>query len=560
MNFRFSEIKNFSPLEELAISILFSDKFYLRQNDDVRMSGKDPIEHFLRYGFAEKRNPSQLFSFSYLDQISAFGLDYVPSQLTEFGEVMSALQEWPSEAVFGPSSLVCPIWLSLQIGSNNYKSLKELLDHTLLEGSFSPHPGMRPLTVDEPVTIADLLHRLEPSDFADHSVVCLSDYCAQHVDLNGFRDNYEAAFTHLWTHGPFENRLKYMGNQRGRKSTPENQLASQIATAAKQRLLSVIAVSSEGERCLTNKNVTHLSADHSAYQLLSDLVKFHAPAKSSCDVIGMVSELGPFIWSDNALSIKDVSVGMVEVGASATAVHEIYDTDLLSGAKRVATKRVFYTVNIGSYDDIPSPPHLDDCSYFLITDATEVPRDTPWTIVRPTLKERDIKRLCLWYKTHPHRLFPDAMFSTWSDSNIIFEEGASAVIFSHEQLSELATFIHPDRDCIYDEAKEVLAKRLDDEETISRVVAELRQKDFPASGGLYETNVLFSRIGDRKVREFFDIWWRRISLGSRRDQMSFTVAADAADVSISPIFGKTSAKNCRYFSKSNHLSVRGRFV
>ena len=105
-----------------------------------------------------------------------------------------------------------------------------------------------------------------------------------------------------------------------------------------------------------------------------------------------------------------------------------------------------------------------------------------------------------------------------------------------------------------------LFERLDDKETINRVVAELRQKDFPASGGLYETNVLFSRIGDRKVREFFDIWWRLISLGSRRDQMSFTVAADAADVSISPIFGKTSAKNCRYFSKSNHLSVRGRFI
>ena len=94
------------------------------------------------------------------------------------------------------------------------------------------------------------------------------------------------------------------------------------------------------------------------------------------------------------------------------------DEELLSKRNFETNRRIVYSVNIGGYDELPIPPQMDNCSYFLITDAVEIHSDIPWTIVRPTFNESDIKRLCLWYKTHPHILFPNADFVTWIDSNI----------------------------------------------------------------------------------------------------------------------------------------------
>ena len=45
----------------IASSGLFDDEWYLKQNPDVAAAGMSPIEHFVRYGAREGRNPSQAF-------------------------------------------------------------------------------------------------------------------------------------------------------------------------------------------------------------------------------------------------------------------------------------------------------------------------------------------------------------------------------------------------------------------------------------------------------------------------------------------------------------------
>jgi hypothetical protein len=39
----------------------FDRDFYLRANPDVRAAGMDPLEHYLKYGIAEQRQPHPLF-------------------------------------------------------------------------------------------------------------------------------------------------------------------------------------------------------------------------------------------------------------------------------------------------------------------------------------------------------------------------------------------------------------------------------------------------------------------------------------------------------------------
>ena len=43
----------------------FDEGFYLKQNDDVRKSGMDPLDHYVRYGGFEGRSPSALFDAKY---------------------------------------------------------------------------------------------------------------------------------------------------------------------------------------------------------------------------------------------------------------------------------------------------------------------------------------------------------------------------------------------------------------------------------------------------------------------------------------------------------------
>ena len=46
----------------LKDSYLFDETWYLAVNRDVLEAGIDPVEHYLEYGWMEKRDPSRYFS------------------------------------------------------------------------------------------------------------------------------------------------------------------------------------------------------------------------------------------------------------------------------------------------------------------------------------------------------------------------------------------------------------------------------------------------------------------------------------------------------------------
>lgn len=66
---------------------LFDMSYYLSQNPDVAAAGVDPLEHFMNYGWKENRNPSSLFDTSYymkqnLD-VAAAGIDPLVHYLSD---------------------------------------------------------------------------------------------------------------------------------------------------------------------------------------------------------------------------------------------------------------------------------------------------------------------------------------------------------------------------------------------------------------------------------------------------------------------------------------------
>lgn len=560
-SFKSSSRSSLDSSHKDALETFFSEALYTSINADTALSGADPFAHFLDFGFDEGRIFSSSYDINYINSLPS-GLvhegELNPSSLMSLARV---LIDWDLNSVIGPSPFICPIWLSRQKIFKGCNSLPAIMKTIIPIGEFNLHPGIKSLIIDKPIALKDLIELMSTStDLNDLSLLNLDEYCINHSDLNNLGLPIDKLFNHLWSRGIDENRLKYLGCKFKLKDSFEHKFFKHLSAIYRE--------SNAGKKTLFNQNnkflvprTLHSSTNNIDFSLaLSPPEDFLLSPAELVDKFYLISltlsnektYIVNFDYTDNDMSSLPVKKERPKTF--------LLDEDLFCGLRKVTTKRVVYSVNLGNYDDIPTPPPLEDCSYFLITDLAYLPENSPWEIVRPTLKQDSIKRLCLWYKTHPHILFPDAEFVTWIDSNIICTDESVNFIYAHETISELATFSHPDRSCTYEEANVITNVKLDKKDVIERVCKEMIAEGFPEHAGLYETNVLFSRISDHTVRRFFDLWWSRIYLGSRRDQMSFAFSAWKLRIDISELDGKRSSKNSRFFSKIAHKHARSRYV
>ncbi len=544
-----------------TVEIFFDEAHYFDTNTDVQDAGIEGFGHFLTNGFAEGRAPSRLVEMGFLKFLVSqeeHPLEEIPETIDAFAEM---LEDWPSDTVFGPAPLLCPQWLKMQLGLTEELSLAELLATEAPVGQISLHPGFSAITVTEAQPLHSLFKGLSDADYEELSLIDLTHYISNHRDLAHLRGKTKAAFAHLWSNGAFENRLKYLGNRRPSNAAMEMVYLTQCATVYRTHMSRSSLLSPQNPTSLLPQTLKFGAADDpSILAVRKVMTRAHPNEDTDLSLEG-------FLLLQEVMAKRETLVipALVDEDAPAPTLRPvgaeaILDRDLLSGAHKVTTKRVVYCVNLGGYDDLPIPPEMEDCSYFLITDAAEIPEGSPWTVVSPTLQETDIKRQCLWYKTHPHWLFPDAEFVTWIDSNVECKSSSGQILIAHETLSEIATFLHPDRDCVYEEALMIKKLKLDQAPIIERVLEQMKKDGLPKHYGLYETNVLFSRNQDLGVRAFFETWWRRIYLGSRRDQMSFTYSAWKEGIDITPLDARYCAKNSRFFTKRAHKNLTGRFV
>lgn len=121
--------------------------------------------------------------------------------------------------------------------------------------------------------------------------------------------------------------------------------------------------------------------------------------------------------------------------------------------------------------------------------------------------------------------------------------------------ADVATFRHFCRECVYDEAIEIIQERLDDPELVLEQMKMLRVEGYPSLMGLSDTSVLIRRHTD-EVSDFCATWWDIVSGGSRRDQLSFDYARWKHDVRFSNIVGTTREHDCHEDTFQPYFAVR----
>ena len=187
-------------------------------------------------------------------------------------------------------------------------------------------------------------------------------------------------------------------------------------------------------------------------------------------------------------------------------------------------KHVVYTVLVGAYDEIRQPQVLDDrFDYILFSNDIKEDSVGVWQIRPISYRNDDNTRVCRYVKTHPEELLSEYEASLWIDSNIYIRTP-----YVYERFIELycsntlvASMNHPWRDCIYDEAFEVMYLRYEKEKIVFDWCHKIRKEGYPRYNGLYETGVMYRKHSDEKVACVDGLWWNCIDEYSKRDQLSF---------------------------------------
>lgn len=227
-------------------------------------------------------------------------------------------------------------------------------------------------------------------------------------------------------------------------------------------------------------------------------------------------------------------------------------------------KCVIYTAMVGGYDEIMQPKVVDDrFDYILFSNDIKEERVGVWQVRPIEYTNSDNTRICRYVKTHPEELLPGYEFSIWMDSNIrimtsyVYERALEL----YTQGVLIASMCHPERDCIYDEAFEVMYLRYEREKLVVDWCHKLRKENYPRHNGLYESGVMFRKHNVSLITETNVMWWDCIEKYSKRDQLSFNYVLWKLCVDCKCFLKQSlNVRNTECFSLVHHAKTSKKYV
>lgn len=185
-----------------------------------------------------------------------------------------------------------------------------------------------------------------------------------------------------------------------------------------------------------------------------------------------------------------------------------------------------YTCIIGDYDTVSEPLFVpDNCDFYLVTDRKrDLSENSCWEQIEvdrnlPNLKRLDNAGLNRYFKMHPDKLFNDYKYSIYIDGNIKVIGDLTAYINLIPDVG-IAVHQHGKRNCVYEEAKTIVALGKADKKSIQLHLEKLKEMDFPKKYGLLECNIIAREHNLPTCKSIMNMWWDDYNNLSKRDQMS----------------------------------------
>ncbi|UVK45688.1 DUF616 domain-containing protein [Mesorhizobium sp. AR07] len=194
-------------------------------------------------------------------------------------------------------------------------------------------------------------------------------------------------------------------------------------------------------------------------------------------------------------------------------------------------RRVVYTCLFG-YSEHFVDHHYerdDETDFLCFTDDKSLTSDF-WRFRYLASTELGPVRTSKKAKILPHRYLATYSRSLYVDNTVQLVAPVSTLF---EMLDASAVpmmcFAHNIRNCIYEEAKEVVALNYDDRPTIESQMSRYRATGHPEKAGLITGSTLFRRHNDPTVKSVMEDWFAEVQAHSYRDQLSFNYVARRRD-------------------------------
>lgn len=165
---------------------------------------------------------------------------------------------------------------------------------------------------------------------------------------------------------------------------------------------------------------------------------------------------------------------------------------------------------------------FDDVDYHAFVDEISE-KKTVWKqhkITHSTFdKKYEGRRLAKIYKVVPNLFLPNYDYYIWIDSTHDIVVHPKKIIDEFMKDSEIGLFVHPQRNCVYQESEELIKINYDSKNLIMGLFDFLKSENYPENNGLYELSVII-RKNTHNITNMNIMWWELISKFSSRDQIS----------------------------------------
>ena len=192
-------------------------------------------------------------------------------------------------------------------------------------------------------------------------------------------------------------------------------------------------------------------------------------------------------------------------------------------------KKAVVTVITGDYADLRTPLYATPgWDYICFTDDPAL-RSNFWKVVyldNEALKDLGCVRfdtpryVCKFMRTMVHKLLPEYTETLSVDASFLIIGNVEEYVNKFTGNADIMLVVHPYWDCIYEEAKKAIELATDDPEVITRQVKRYRNDGFPEHFGQIEGGRIYRKHTD-SIRQLNEMWYKEITNGSNRDQMSF---------------------------------------
>ena len=228
--------------------------------------------------------------------------------------------------------------------------------------------------------------------------------------------------------------------------------------------------------------------------------------------------------SDGKINPYEVSRKIYESNVDSLILSNLFtasripDNSMVEDIKK--NKIAIYTAFTGDYDQLKEPEIIDDnCDYICFTDNEEVKSDI-WEI-RP-MEEcfLDDNRKAKQYKVFPNKYLSEYKYSFWLDGSFKITGSIREYIYKYIN-SKMLVVVHPERDCIFQEANSSIQFPRYPKYLINKQVNFYKKMGMPKGYGLPALGAIFRQHNDSEIVDLMNQWWDEIIRFTNQDQLSF---------------------------------------